>query len=70
MRQPPDLIMVIDALAARSTKRLNRTIQISDAEFIREQGLEITEVRLQRYDGNSGHCNRSADSCGCRNHCK
>ena len=26
-----DLIMVIDALAARSTKRLNRTIQISDA---------------------------------------
>lgn len=28
---PPDLIMVIDALAARSTKRLNRTIQISDA---------------------------------------
>lgn len=27
----PDLIMVIDALAARSTKRLHRTIQISDA---------------------------------------
>ena len=27
----PDLIMVIDALAARSMKRLNRTIQISDA---------------------------------------
>lgn len=27
----PDLIMIIDALAARSTKRLNRTIQISDA---------------------------------------
>lgn len=27
----PYLIMVIDALAARSTKRLNRTIQISDA---------------------------------------
>ena len=27
----PDLIMVIDALAARSTKRLNRTIQISAA---------------------------------------
>lgn len=27
----PNLIMVIDALAARSTKRLNRTIQISDA---------------------------------------
>ena len=27
----PDMIMVVDALAARSTKRLNRTIQISDA---------------------------------------
>ena len=27
----PDLIVVVDALAARSTKRLNRTIQISDA---------------------------------------
>jgi len=27
----PDLLIVVDALAARSTKRLNRTIQISDA---------------------------------------
>ena len=27
----PDMILVIDALAARSSKRLNRTIQISDA---------------------------------------
>lgn len=27
----PDVMIVIDALAARSTKRLNRTIQISDA---------------------------------------
>ena len=27
----PDLILAVDALAARSTKRLNRTIQISDA---------------------------------------
>jgi len=27
----PDLAIVVDALAARSTKRLNRTIQISDA---------------------------------------
>ncbi len=27
----PDLMIVVDALAARSTKRLNRTIQISDA---------------------------------------
>ena len=27
----PDVVMVIDALAARSTRRLNRTIQISNA---------------------------------------
>ena len=27
----PDVMIVIDALAARSTKRLNRTIQITDA---------------------------------------
>ena len=27
----PDVLIVVDALAARSTKRLNRTIQISDA---------------------------------------
>ena len=26
----PDLVIVIDALAARSTKRLNRTIQVTD----------------------------------------
>ncbi len=26
----PDLVIVVDALAARSTKRLNRTIQITD----------------------------------------
>lgn len=27
----PDALIVVDALAARSTKRLNRTIQVSDA---------------------------------------
>ncbi len=27
----PDVVLVVDALAARSTKRMNRTIQISDA---------------------------------------
>lgn len=35
----PDLIMVIDALAARSTKRLNRTIQISDAGIYPGSGV-------------------------------
>ncbi len=48
----PDLIMVIDALAARSTKRLNRTIQISDAGIYPGAGVgnhrsEITKIRWE-----------------------
>lgn len=38
----PDLVVAVDALAARSTKRLNRTIQISDAGFIRDPEWGIT----------------------------
>lgn len=67
----PDLIMVIDALAARSTKRLNRTIQISDAGIYPGAGVgnhrsEITKDTM----GIPVHCNWSADSCGCGNHCE
>ena len=40
----PDLIMVIDALAARSTKRLNRTIQISDAGIHPGVGNHRSEI--------------------------
>ena len=40
----PDMILVIDALAARSSKRLNRTIQISDAGSIPERVWGITEA--------------------------
>ena len=40
----PDMILVIDALAARSSKRLNRTIQISDAGFVPERVWGITEA--------------------------
>lgn len=48
----PDLIMVIDALAARSTKRLNRTIQISDAGIYPGAGVgnhrsEITKDTME-----------------------
>ena len=35
----PDLVLVIDALAARSTKRLNRTFQISDAGIYPGSGV-------------------------------
>lgn len=54
----PDLVMVIDALAARSIKRLNRTIQISNAGInpgsgvgnyrnaIREENLGVPVIAL------------------------
>lgn len=35
----PDLVLVVDALAARSTKRLNRTFQISDAGIYPGSGV-------------------------------
>ena len=35
----PDVVFVIDALAARNTKRLNRTIQISDAGIYPGSGV-------------------------------
>ena len=47
----PDLVIVIDALAARSTKRLNRTIQVTDTGI----------------NPGSGVGNRDTDSCGCCN---
>ena len=37
--QEPDLVLVVDALAARSTKRLNRTFQISDAGIYPGSGV-------------------------------
>ena len=40
----PQLVIVIDALAARSTKRLNRTIQITDTGIPAPES-EITGMR-------------------------
>lgn len=39
----PGVIIVIDALAARNTQRLNKTIQISNRGINPGQALEITE---------------------------
>ena len=44
----PDFVIAIDALAARSVRRLNRTIQIAIPESRRAPALEITETRSQR----------------------
>ena len=40
----PDLVIVIDALAARSTKRLNRTIQVTDTGI---NPLEAKKINAQ-----------------------
>ena len=45
-RIKPDVVIVIDALAARSYSRLNKTIQISDTELHRVQVLETIGMRL------------------------
>ena len=44
----PDIVIVIDALAARSTRRLNRTVQITDTGIHPGSGVAITEMRSQR----------------------
>lgn len=44
----PDFVIAIDALAARSVRRLNRTIQLQIPESRRAPALEITETRSQR----------------------
>ena len=40
----PDLVIAVDALAARNSKRLNRTIQIADTGINRDREWEITET--------------------------
>lgn len=44
----PDLVIAIDALAARNTKRLNRTIQWQILGSSRDPALGITAVRSVR----------------------
>ena len=45
-RIKPDVVIVIDALAARSYSRLNKTIQISDTGIAPVQVLETIGMRL------------------------
>ena len=40
----PDVIIAVDALAARNSKRLNRTIQIADTGIHPEVEWGITET--------------------------
>ena len=38
----PDIVIAVDALAARSSRRLNRTVQIADTGIHRGQEWETT----------------------------
>ena len=63
----PELVLVIDALAARSTKRLNRTIQITDTGINPGSGVGNHQGCDQsaRDVGCAGDCDRGADGRGC-----
>ena len=66
----PDLIIAVDALAARSTRRLNRTIQVTDTGINPGSGVGTTETAEPAGDRNSGDRDRCADGCGCGNNRK
>ncbi len=62
----PDLVLVVDALAARSTKRLNRTFQISDAGIYPGSGVGNSQKCADRgISGSAGACDWCADGSGC-----
>ena len=64
----PDLVIVIDALAARSTKRLNRTIQVTDTGINPGSGVGNHRHGLnKKKPWDSRDINRDTDSCGCCN---
>lgn len=44
----PDVVVAIDALAARSVRRLNRTIQITDTGIHPGSGVGTTEMGLRK----------------------
>ena len=58
----PDVLIVVDALAARSTRRLNRTIQITNT------GIQ-PQCPDRRDPGRTGNCHRDPHGGGCRHDC-
>ncbi len=54
----PDLIIAIDALAARSVKRLGTTIQLTDTEFIPVPEWKSPQQLNKRKFRGTGHGNR------------
>ena len=67
----PDMILVIDALAARSSKRLNRNHTDLGCRDPSRSGCGESQKRdHERDDGNPGDRDRCSDGSGCRNDCK
>ena len=63
----PDIVIVIDALAARSIRRLNRTIQITDTSgFWSGKSQKRTD---ERKPGSSCNCNGNSYGCRCCDYC-
>ena len=66
----PDVVIAIDALAARSTKRLNRTIQITDTGIMPGSGVGNHRERTYRRKSEcEGNWNWGSYCCGCSNNC-
>ena len=67
----PDLVIAVDALAARNSRRLNRTIQIADTGIHPGSGVGNHRNGLTKEShGSSGNCDRCADGSGCGNNRK
>lgn len=67
----PDVIIAVDALAARNSKRLNRTIQIADTGIHPGSGVGKSQKRDDKGNIRSTcYRNRCADSCRRSNDCK
>ncbi|MEI3412741.1 MAG: GPR endopeptidase [Blautia sp.] len=65
----PDVVIAIDALAARSTRRLNRTIQITDTGSIQAPAWEITGSDCPGKSACESHRDRCSHSGRCRHYC-
>lgn len=67
----PDMILVIDALAARSSKRLKPDHTDLGCRDPSRSGCGESQKRdYERDDGNPGDRDRCSDGSGCRNDCK
>lgn len=66
----PDVLIAVDALAARSIRRLVTTIQLTDTGIHPGAGIGNKRYELTaKNTGHSGYSHRNADSDRCGNDC-